>query len=324
MSKSPYKAKTLRATFLRHALWDLLHPDVIPLVMSYEVTIQFILQRSCGEVHQKRDKEMNMPNAISLHEHDLVVVDYGRHRIQIFDQDTGRFLRQWGHVGRKEGELQCPTVVAVTHSTPQDQELEAEIFVADFYHISVFRYWDSKFLRRFEISDQGDSTVPYGIAVGWDLVFVSRSWPNQIDVMRQLDGKCLQTIGQWSLKLSPGKLFMAEPEKELWVADPQQHRVVVFDVISGEILRSYGDDLGRGFPEAVVRHGEDVIVCDPHNDRLQVFHQHSTQMLRTIGNRRSSKGRSATKFYHPCDLGVNDRNELFVCDSLHHRVLVFK
>ncbi len=306
-------------------LSPILHPDVISLVLSYEATIQFKLQRSYGGRHGKGDGEMRSPRAISLHEEEFIVVDHDNSRIQVFHQASGRFLRKWGHYGAEEGEFQYPRVAGIAQTRTPDQELEAEIFVGDFHSISVFRFWDCKFLRRFRITDTEDASLPCGISVGSDFLFVSRSWPAQIDVMKKSDGKRVRCIGdRWGLDSSPGKIFAPQPEKELWWADPPQNRVLVIDTASGQILREYGAQASAFHPEAVVVHGEDVIVCDPDGDRLVVFDQHSHRMVRTISTQRSYTGRSSTQGCRPNDVAINGHNQLFVCDSLNHRVLLFE
>ncbi len=134
---------------LRALLLPFLHPDVIPLVLAYEATIQFHLQRTFGSVGAG-DGDLNLPTGLLLHGDELFLVDQWNHRIQVFHPGTGRFLRKWGRRGEDEGGLLYPKSVAVGLSNQDEGGHETEVFITDNTHIHVFRLRDSQFLRRFE------------------------------------------------------------------------------------------------------------------------------------------------------------------------------
>ncbi len=306
----------------------LLHPDVIPLVLSYEVTLQFELQRSFGSRRGKLDGEMHKPSALLLHADELLVVDQSNSRIQVFHQGTGRFLRKWGEFGQQNGRFRCPTTIALgfpsgggpCHHPDEDKNLspdEAEIFVGDVDDIQVFRLHDSQFLRRFQIEENCGAALLNGIAVMGEEVLVSRSYPYQIDVMRKSDGKRVRIIGERECSDEPGRLWLDKVAKELWRTE--DNHVVVLDVIHGKARRQYGQELR--YPQAVACHGEEVIVCDSSKDRLVVYDRSTCQKLRIIA---SCSNGGPGLLSHPCDLAISLRNELFVCDQNHHRVLVFQ
>ncbi len=318
----------------------LLHPDVIPLVLSYEVTIQFELQRLLGSRRGALDGQMAHPSGLLLHADELFVVDQGNCRIQVFHQGSGRFLRKWGQYGfeRHAGRFRCPTAIALSPPRAGVCHLdtgknliwdEAEIFVVDVDQIQVFRLRDCQFQRRFQIEENGTASVSNGIAVMGEEILVSRSYPHQIDVMRKSNGERVRILAQIESS-EPGRLWIDETAMELWLAEPGHDRIVVLDVIHGDAVREYGGATTElRYPQAVACHGDEVIVCDPCNQRLVIFDRLTCQKLRIIASCRRGAdfqdgGRTPIEFSYPLDLAISLRNELFVCDSTNHRVLIFQ
>jgi len=86
----------------------------------------------------------------------IVVVDQGNHRIQIFDE-KGTFIRTFGSKGNIDGRLLDPNGVAV------DQE--GNYFVSSYFCVQVF---DSvgKFLRKFGSEKEGNGQFNYPLGVG--------------------------------------------------------------------------------------------------------------------------------------------------------------
>ncbi len=303
-------------------LREFLHPDVIPLVLSYEATLQFELQRIYGGAIGSGDGEMQWPSGLLLHADELFVVDTHNHRIQVFHQGTGRFLRKWGLNGANEGEFRYPWAAAIGLRSSQDGDgKEFEIFISDQDHIQVFRLSDSQFLRRFAHIGNGSGSWWGGLVILGDHIFISHSCPNQtshqIDVLTKWDGRRIRIIGaDLNLGRRPGNLHLNDDDqdtKELLVADPGNDHVVALDIVSGQFLRQYqlGQDDG---PQAVVVHGEEVIVSCRYSNRLVVFDHTTARTLRVVPSGKASL----------CDLVISCLNELFVCDELNHRVLIFQ
>ncbi len=332
LTSSPQKmsessvAKPQRVGALTALLTHFLHPDVISLVLSYEVTIQFVPQRSYGGQYGSGDGEMDHPSALVLHADELFVVDKGNHRIQVFHQGTGRFLRKWGQKGVKEGEFRSPLAGAVGWSSSHDQDRQHEIFIRDQDHIHIFRLSDSHFLRRYQLEHLAHRSLCGGIVVNRDHIFVFRTNPTQIDCMTRLDGKRVKCLhlppissnNRHRMSLA-GKLFLDDVTKSLLLADSRNDRILALDLISGQLLSQYGGG-GLHFPRAALTHGEEVIACDTYNHRLVVFDRFSTRALRAI-----SLNAEGILCCYPVDLAVSVRNELFVvCKSTHQQVLVFQ
>ncbi len=355
----PLVGKLCRAETLTVQLAHLLHPDVIPLVLSYQFNFLFELQRSDIKQYGSQPGQMNYPSALVLHEDELFVVDSGNHRIQVFHQATGRFLRSWGQY-TGEGRMGFPRAAAISLSSqsmeeqhPKEWEIledlqhprEWEIFIAnDDTETNVFRISDCKFLRRFALEERtlGDHPKSGGIAIYEDYVYVSRTKPSQIDVRRKANGERVRTIGTGrkpnpkngiDLSRNLGKIFIDEAAKELFLADSSHNRVLAFDVLSGRLHKQYRLAEGQKypmerlrFPQAVVAHGDQVIVCDTWNHRLVVFERLTGEFVRTIGGVvvKETEICPSNPFSYPSDMAISNLNELYVCNPDNRRVLVFQ
>ncbi len=309
---------------LQSHLMPLLHPDVIPLVLDYCSMIRLEFVRSYG-VSGKANGALSRPCGIVTHGQELLVADTWNERIQVFHQDTGRFLRKWGLMrgagARSPFGLQIDLM---------DQLGQEEVLVLDGSgeEIQVFRLSDSLFLRRFR------TPVMLGkvnmMAVLGDEIFLSCTYPSRIDVVAKSNGEWMRSIGKpgkEAQQLSdPSQLFVEPLGNELFIADSANYRIQVLDLASGIFTRRYGDnqqgEVDRlGDVCGVVVHGEQVIVGDCSNSRVVVFDRASAQILVESPYDLS---RRMGGFSHPRHLAVNTRNHLFVSDCYNDRILMFE
>ncbi len=336
-------AKSSRNQSLIAQLSPFLHPDVIPVVLGYESTIHFELQRSLGSQGGRLDGQMQNPSSILLHRDELFVVDQSNYRIQVFHQVSGRFLRKWGQFGVGDGEFLQLMGIALSLPSEDDGDLgegkfpilgnEVEIFILDADQVHVFGPQNCTFLRRLQIQHQGPLSSAHDIAVMGDEIFVSCSNPHHIGIMNKSDGKRMRSLPGEIPKFRgrPGKLWVDKEANEVWVVDMGRSALIlVLDLLSGEILQEYGPQIELKWLQSVVCHGEQVIVGGVGTHRLGVYNR-STQLLGTI----PPSGQDIEAFdlaislrngqdIEASDLAISLRNELFVCDFFRHRVLIFQ
>ncbi len=309
-------SQTRRHQHLASLLLSLVHPDVIPLMLSYEVTIEFEFRRSYGGQAGSEDGEMNQPQGLVLHGEELFILDTGNGRVQVFHQGTGRFLRKWGQRGREDGEFIQPHAAAIAFN---DQTVEEEIFIGSRGAVQVFRLSDSQFLRRLSSIDA------FGVAVVGEEIFLSRS--SKVDVLAKSDGKPLKVVQHGALD-SPGKLFAESDHNHLFVANTAKDQIQLLDVRTGQLLRVYqgrelkSSTVGKqlNWPRAVVAHGDQVIVGDTCNNRLVIFDRSTGEMIRETKGSRFRRSLLSL----PSDLAINHLHQLFVGDTGHNRVVVFE
>ncbi len=322
MQSSAHKSR--RGRRLGGLLLSLLHPDVIPLVLDYEAMIQFELRGQYGSGIGEQDGQMNGPQGLVVHKDELVVVDTGNDRIQVFHHPTGRFLRKWSVALSRAPECRHP-VAAVVSVTQDGQE---EIFVADLIRseVQVFRYSDARFLRLLELEL---SFSPRTIVEVDDHIFMSGADPTECHVFRKSDGKCTRVIriptpntGELGFV---SNLFIEQVTNEIYVTDSRNHHIQVLDIASSRFLRDYRAEK-LFHPHAVVVHGEDVIVSELMNSRLVVLDRQTGQQGRVLGPKFGCPWNPSTftELCRPSSLAINAQNQLFLCDTGNRRVLKFE
>ncbi len=314
MTSSVVVGRAVRQHRIAALLGSLLHPDVIPLVMGFEVTLEFQLVQSLLGRDGRKDGEVEQIQGLALQHDEIFVLDAGNHRIQVFDQRTGHFLRKWGG-------FKAPLVATISFNA----EGAAELFVMDRLlsgdMIQVFDISTSKLLCRFPIPGGGQRNSS-GIVALNDHLFVSRADPSIIQVLSKADGKLIRVIGCYGTKRGefdcPVGLFIDEHRHEVYVADAGNRRVQVLDAFSGQFLRGYGGVKQLRYPLGVVAHGEQVIVSDACMNRVVVFHQSTGVLLPSVDDQ------SQIGLDYPAYLAINHTHQLFVCNVDSNKILVFE
>ncbi len=150
------------------------------------------------------------------------------------------------------------------------------------------------------------------------------------------DSKTGKFIRQWGETGRPGSQAtqlhfpagLAVHKDHLWVADTNNHRVQVFHIESGALVRTLGTGQ-RGSPnEPGGRHlntpravaidalRDLVLICEGGNKRISVFRASTCEFIGTFGAR--------GQFSNPVALTMDPgRGLVYVVDSETHRVLVF-
>ncbi len=313
-----------RQHLLQFLLIKLLHPDVAPIVLCYEATILLHKVRSFPEnpgdlPWGQMEGALNTPFGLVLHRDELFVMDTWHYQIQVFHQDTGRFLRRWDipHIV-DDDKFQHPISAVITFS-PDRQEEEIFVLTSSVVRsvIWVFGSLNGKFSRRLR-DIIGSAT---GIGLLNNQFFVARCNPNQIDIIAISDGKVLGILklpeeSECFTTCRPHKLFIEPDTKEIYVAQGTFIRALNYE--TGCSLREYGRPMNREVrlkdARAVVASGEQIIVCDCQTHRLVVFDRSTHEVLQMSSN----------DLQWPRDLAVNDRNELFVCDGGNNRIVMFE
>jgi len=170
-------------------------------------------------------------------------------------------------------------------------------------------------------------SVPTGIAIDdSDRVFVSDSKLRRIVVFAP-DHRAEGTISEGLV--DPGGMAIDEENRYLYVADPEQDQVLVFDADPPyKLLRRIGTggkehrlttpgDFARPTNVAVDKEGN-LYVADTLNDRVEVFDADG-QFIRTWGKAGDGPG----YFARPKGIAIDGDGHIWVADAVQDRVQVF-
>ena len=185
-----------------------------------------------------------------------------------------------------EGDAGVPAVVEQSRTETAAEERVSLTEVAPVEGVFL-RQWGS------QGSEEGEFSIPKGMCVSGEEVFVCDSYNNRIQVFGR-DGSFLR---QWGSQGSGQGQFacpadVAVSAGEVFVCDCKNHRIQVFGV-DGSFARQWGT-LGSGqgefiYPRGVAVSNGEVLVSDLFNHRIQVFDVVGT-FLRQWGTRGSGEG----------------------------------
>ncbi|MBI4558682.1 MAG: hypothetical protein HY706_13965 [Candidatus Hydrogenedentes bacterium] len=249
----------------------------------------------------------------------FVVTDAGNARVQQFRPD-GRPWRQWSVSGDGRSELRKPVGVAV--------DSDGGIWVTDYEADTIHHYGSTGEPRGIfgrSGNDKGEFDAPSGVAVTGDgLLAVADFYNHRVQLVKP-DGEFVRSLGgqDYSNGLNYPTRVTAAPDGRLWVADAYNHRVVVFDPLSGDLVRHFGKK-GHGPGEFDVSSGiallpgERVAVVDFMNHRVQIWTEQG-DFLGDFGEHGNGPG----QFERPTDIALSPDGRLYVVDWGNHRLNVF-
>jgi DNA-binding beta-propeller fold protein YncE len=225
----------------------------------------------------------------------------------------GTFSLKFGSRGSGKGQFNYPYFLA---SSADD------LFVAggnDNHRVDIFSV-KGEFKVSIGGPNQGHSDglfeYPDGVHVHGDELFVSDSFRADVQVFSvNKERKFLCKFGKGHLSYPQGLCVVGD--SEVWVSDSGLHQVVVFDIKTGQLLKTIGSTEGSGDeqfddPSDVCVVGEEVFVCDGNNERLQVLSK-AGKFVRRIG--------SAGQFDYPTGLCFH-AGEVYVSDYSGDRIVV--
>jgi len=252
-------------------------------------------------------------------------------RVLKYDPE-GTFLMSIGTAGRA-------WLADNTHiSLPIDVGVDGDgnIWVVDQNSHRVVKYdADGDYLIRLGITweagaDNAHFSNPRGIAFDSSgYIYVSDSWNHRVQVFDST-GFYSTTIGVTGVAGTdddhfnyPGHIAI-DVDGNLYVADQANHRVQIFDNNHNYVatmgvtgVPGYGNDYFN-IPMGVAVDATQIYVSDSTH-RVKIFNRTTRVLLETLG----SGGSDDYQFDWPQDVAVDTAGNLYVADSLNHRVQKF-
>ena len=226
-----------------------------------------------GELNLKLfpgDKLLSLIGIAVNRKGEIALADNEGHCIYVFDKD-GNCVRKIGSQGEEEGQFEQPAGVSYLN--------DKEILVADFgndriQHIDI---QTGTVLRSFRQlgSGKGELNGPYDVCLDdEERIVVTECGNHRIQVISK-EGESIFTFGD----RGPEKLSYpigCIPYKNMFlVCDGGNHCIKAFDQ-SGTFLYKFGKEGNQDGELNEPRHlladsSDNLLVCDPHNNRVQQF-----------------------------------------------------
>ena len=226
-----------------------------------------------GELNLKLfpgDKLLSLIGIAVNRKGEIALADNEGHCIYVFDKD-GNCVRKIGSQGEEEGQFEQPAGVSYLN--------DKEILVADFgndriQHIDI---QTGTVLRSFRQlgSGKGELNGPYDVCLDdEERIVITECGNHRIQVISK-EGESIFTFGD----RGPEKLsypISCIPYKNMFlVCDGGNHCIKAFDQ-SGTFLYKFGKEGNQDGELNEPRHllvdsSDNLLVCDPHNNRVQQF-----------------------------------------------------
>jgi DNA-binding beta-propeller fold protein YncE len=203
----------------------------------------------------------------------VYIPDTHYHRVMVYSPQ-GQLLRQWGSLGKEQGQFIFPTDIAFDE--------QGRIFVSEYGEHDRVQVFDNKgtFLFEFGKFGEGDGEFsrPQSLLIDQGLVYVSDSCNHRIVVFKT-DGSFVKNIGSVGSELGQFRFpygLALDTEGRLVVCEFGNNRVQLVDKESGRGLELWGTagrepgQLAYPWGVAADKHGR-VVTIDSGNNRLQVF-----------------------------------------------------
>lgn len=164
---------------------------------------------------------------------------------------------------------------------------------------------------------------PMGLAVGADdTVYVADGGLQRI-VAFDSEGNMKAAFGRPGDLNNPTGVAVSPDQSRLFVADSRAHRIAVFEIRSGALLRTFGQqgdkegEFNHPTSLAFSREGE-LLVVDQINARIEVFSEEG-EFLDAFGH----AGVGFGNFVRPKDVALDDEGLIYVTDAAFSNVQIF-
>lgn len=268
-----------------------------------------------GDFNESLDKPMDVVKIGQF----IYVTDTNNKRVQVFDQ-SGTAIFRFGTEGMGEGEFKFPYGIA--------GDKEENIYVADMYNgnISIFTN-KGEFIKYFQ--EQGDENIinsPGGLRIFNEKLYVTDIKKNKVYIFN-LEGEMQLEIGetgsQEGMFIAPNSVTI-DKEENIYVTDSGNNRVQVFDK-EGKFLRIVNGSEGGTGPSTFINPrgiGVDsrgiLYVVNNLSHMVYGFDANGKQVFQFGG-----MGDANDQFYLPNGLFIDERDEIFITDTLNQRVTFY-
>ncbi|MEH6992686.1 6-bladed beta-propeller [Neobacillus drentensis] len=263
------------------------------------------------------DEPLNKPMDVAKIGELIYVTDTKNNQVQVFDQ-SGNNVSKFGKAGSEKGQFQFPYGIA--------GDKDEQVYIADMYNgnISIFTS-KGEFIKYFPDEDKLIQS-PGGLRIYDEKLYVTDIKSNKLFIF-DLNGKKLMEIGgagQDEGKFIAPNAVAVDDDNQIYVTDSGNNRVQVFNK-DGKFIRIInGSEDGKGTPlfvnprgVAVDSKGTVYIVSNlSHN--IYAYDQDGKK-VRELGGMGTENG----QLYLPNGLFIDDRDAIFVTDTINQRISLF-
>lgn len=282
-------------------------PPVAPIIENRQLREMGRLGDTAGTFREPRDLQLTPRGT-------LLVTDFRNYRIQELSL-TGKPLNSWGRKGSQPGQFMDPVSAAM--------DSNGNIYVADTWNHRIQKFhadsgqWQADWAA-------GDFYAPRGITVdATDRVYVVNTSRHSIAVYEP-DGKRLAVWGDGrsSLETFHDPIGIAtDTSNHIYIADCGNARIKILDLDGQTVgVIPVEDWEVDGFIEGYIDVDDTgkIYVSGSHTHKICIYLQDGT-----LYSRFGKHGGGPELLYRPTGLAVTETGEIFITDTMNHRVVLY-
>lgn len=158
---------------------------------------------------------------------------------------------------------------------------------------------------------------PYGVAVHDGVIYICDAQLSTVIVIDLINKKFDWLHDSGRGKLSRPINIAIDQNGTKFVADYDRQQVLVYDA-SNEFVRAFGNK-EEFKPTDVAVYGGKLYVVDTQDHEVEVLDKETGEVLSTIGEPGLEEG----QFYHPTNISVDQKGNLYVTDTINFRIQKF-
>lgn len=247
----------------------------------------------------------------------VYVTDLGKKRILKFSSN-GKFLTEWGKGGKLPGEFHYPSGITVSNNF---------VFVADrdLHRIQKFDH-DGNFISEWGSKGtyEGQFLFPNRILFANNSVYVVDTGNQRIQKFTT-NGEFVSSFG--SSGMGKGQFLTAigittDSKGDIYVSDRGNDKIEKFDADGNHIksMKYYGSNFVFSPEGIVIDPNDDIFVINSATDRIMHLKQDDDSFYLNLSER---NGPYPDIFAMPNEIAFGINGELFVVDSVMHKILTF-
>jgi DNA-binding beta-propeller fold protein YncE len=203
-------------------------------------------------------------------------------------------------------------------------DAKGRLLVTDTASGALFRFdFEGRRMDVFGTRGSGRLQTPLGVTAATDgTIYVADAAQRKVIAFAD-DGGVKGAWGREGDLTNPTGVALSPDGTRLYVADSREHRIVVFDLVTGDVVLSFGrKGSGEGelyFPTSLAfsREGE-LCVVDQMNARVVVFDGEG-EFVDSFG----AGGATFGRFVRPKDIAIDDTGLIYVTDAAFGNVQIF-
>ena len=276
-------------------------------------------------VSDSTDGQFNSPDSVTQHSNgNIYVTDSNNNRVQVFDGDTGQYVRKFGSSGSGDGLLSSPADIM--------QHTNGNIYVTDSnnHRVQIFNGTTHAYISQFGSSGSEDGEFQYPADLMQHSngnIYVNDLLNNRVQIF---NGTTHAYISQFGGRGTDNGEFnnvgdlMQHSNGNIYATDLYNHRIQIFNGTTHAYISQFGSNgTGDGdfnSPAGIIQASNgNIHIVDNANNRIQIFNGTTHAYISQFG----SQGDGDDEFDAPNSIIQASNGDIYVSDRNNHRIQIF-